>query len=130
LRSKDNLVNRILQGSTDNQIQSGTKSVLELLDKFRTQSIEYGFRLTLVLIPVADQIRTAYPDNLYQATISSYARNVGIDYLDLLPSFQSHYERQGVLPTIPFDGHYNEVGQDLMAQVTLLHLENDQMICH
>ena len=120
--SKDNIINRILLGQTDDVLQGEIETTIELLEEFRSLSQLHGFRLTLAVIPVAAQINNEYQNQLYQTTLKSYAQEAHLDYLDLLQAFRKHYEQYNHSPVIAFDGHYDADGHSVMANSVFSHL--------
>jgi lysophospholipase L1-like esterase len=127
--SKDNAINKLLSGQADDALQSEIETTIELLDEFRNLSQLHGFRLTLAVIPVAAQINNDYQNQLYQTTLKSYADEVHLDYLDLLPDFRKYYDQNNHLPVITFDGHYDADGQAVMAESVYNHLKEITEYC-
>ncbi|MDH3980386.1 MAG: hypothetical protein OEU91_07750 [Gammaproteobacteria bacterium] len=121
--SKDNSMNKILDGRTDDALQGKFDVTNGLLEEFRSLSDLHGFRLTLAVVPVAAQINNEYQKQLYQTTLESYANKVHLDYLDLLPAFRKYYEQHNHLPVIAFDGHYDADGHRVMADSVFNHLK-------
>jgi lysophospholipase L1-like esterase len=123
LDSKDNAINKLLSGQVDDALQGEIETTIELLDEFRSLSQLHGFRLTLAVIPVAAQINNEYQEQLYQTTLESYADEVHLDYLDLLPAFREYHEQYNHLPVIAFDGHYDADGHRVMANSVFNYLQ-------
>jgi lysophospholipase L1-like esterase len=120
--SKDNAINKLLSGQVDDALQVEIETTIKSLEEFRSLSQLHGFRLTLAVIPVAAQINNNYQYQLYQTTLKSYADEVHLDYLDLLPSFRKYHEQDNNFPVIAFDGHYDADGHRVMANSVFKHL--------
>ena len=129
-RSKYNKEYKILLGQKYGTLQDEIKATIELLNEFRSLSKLHGFRLTLVVVPVAAQITNEYPNQLYQTTLKNYADDVYLDYLDLLPAFKKYHEQDNHLPVIAFDGHYDAEGHRIMADSIFKHLEEITEHCN
>jgi hypothetical protein len=128
-RNRDDLVNRILRGETDDEVRERFRFAAEQLTRFHELSRRNEFRLTLFLIPVAAQIGSNFSGSVYPSKMIDQAKRMALDHHDLLPDFRAHYVPHGVLPVIPFDGHYDEVGHRIMAEATLRHLRDSKAGC-
>lgn len=121
--SDSNYINRMLLGELDDETRNNIENTVESMEKIRSLADEYGFRLTLAVIPVAAQVTQTFPDQLYQGTLEAYAANAGLDYVDLLPDLRLHHSQYQDAITIPFDGHYNSQGHRVMASSMLDYLD-------
>ncbi len=127
--NRDSFESRLLQGILDEDIKDKIQFVRDSLDELVQLSKVNEFAVTLVVIPVAAQARSVYPDELYQSTLKQYADENSLDMIDLLPALRAYYEQHGSIPVIPFDGHYNSEGHELFADALVKQLLRSESLC-
>ncbi|ABK43597.1 lipolytic enzyme, G-D-S-L family [Magnetococcus marinus MC-1] len=120
---------KILRGATDKESEQRRAMVVSYLVQFKQLAQQQGFRFTLVIIPAAVQITHTFTPATYQAFLKAQAQRLGIAVVDLLPAFQADYQQRGQRPILPFDGHYNVRGQQLMAQQVMAYLQEQAPPC-
>jgi hypothetical protein len=118
---RDNFEQRILEGHIEEATVAGVK---EYFEQFRRFTLDNAISLTVVVIPHPGQIASQFPNNKYQPTAQALSADLGLQLVDLLPQFKSYYERTRTTPVIPFDGHYNEEGQRVIASGVIQHLKD------
>jgi lysophospholipase L1-like esterase len=118
---RDNFEQRILEGHIEGATVAGVK---EYFEQFRRFTLDNAISLTVVVIPHPGQIASQFPNNKYQPTAQALSADLGLQLVDLLPQFKSYYERTRTTPIIPFDGHYNEEGQRVIASGVVQHLQD------
>ena len=123
--SRDSIAQQILAGRRSKEIDRLLDNAKDLLDKFRTLASSQGFRLTVVAIPFSGQINHSYENEMYQSVLRAYLSESDIEFQDLLPSFQMFYQENGRIPLLPFDGHYDTHGNEVMATA----IATDQIHC-
>ena len=121
--NSSNYINMMLLGELDDDTRKNIRDTLESIEEVRSLSEEHGFHLTLVVIPLTEQVTRIFPDQVYQATLKTFAENTGIDSVDLLPDLRAHYRQYNNSLYIPFDGHYNSQGHRVMASSIFAYLD-------
>ena len=61
------------------------------------------------------QINHPFKNEIYQSILQDYLGSKNVEFIDLLPSFQKDYQQYNRVPIIPFDGHYDAHGNEIMA---------------
>lgn len=113
-----------------------TKALLQMLDN---ETRKFGSRLHIVLIPSQMQVhdhiwnsqKDVYPEMLHSnwdvdkpvRDLADHLSRLGIPYTDLLPGFRRHSDMTGKELYLRSDGHLNEDGHELAAELILQDLE-------
>lgn len=113
--SGESIEQQILAGRRTEEIEQLIVDAKDYLDKFQALASSRDFLLTVVAIPVSSQINRSYENEMYQSILRSHLSERNIDFLDLLPSFQRDYRQNKRVPVLPFDGHYDIHGNEVMA---------------
>jgi lysophospholipase L1-like esterase len=121
LTAGDSLERRILNGDRSPEVNRAIDRTKAYLKEFADLARQRGAKFTLVVEPFAGQVEKDMPGNRFQPELESFAKENGIDYLDLLPALVEAY-RATEVPTIPFDGHYSAEAQKLMGVVSARHI--------
>ncbi len=113
--SGESIEQQILAGRHTERIDRLIVDAKYYLDKFQALASARGFHLTVVAIPVSSQINRSYENEMYQSTLRTHLNERGIEFINLLPSFQRDYRQNKRVPLLPFDGHYDIHGNEVMA---------------
>ena len=116
ISNSNNLENKILIGLESNETKDAAQFVENSLGEFARLANKYNFTATLAVIPVAAQLVNDYPNQKYQAFLKRYAIQYSLDFVDLLPMLRKYYEQSGKIPVIPYDGHYDSEGHEVMGE--------------
>ena len=114
-RYRGNIEEIVLTGADDVKVDHRVAVAQEYLQHFATLLREKNISFTLVVVPVAAQIARVYPTNKYQSVLNRFSKKWNIDYVDLLPALRKYYRTERRIPVIPFDGHYDRDGHQIMA---------------
>lgn len=97
--------------------------------EFKSYADSIGARLLFVIIPQMQQVYGPFPPGVndgrgyYNLRLSALFESRGIEYLDLLPAFRAHAERNpGARLYWKEDHHINPAGNRLAAEEILLKL--------
>ena len=126
---KSNYINKILVGELDDDMRNNVEYTIKSLQEIRLLLEKHGVRLTLAVIPLATQVTKIYPDQIYQPILKEYALNSEIDFVDLLQDLRSYHRQYQNSLVIPFDGHYNDQGNKVMAN-TIFNYLGALGLCH
>jgi hypothetical protein len=88
----------------------------EHLGRYRELCTELGARPIFALVPDSASICGDHPSRAFALRAGSVAKGLGIEVIDLLPSLQELYGRTRRLPILPFDGHYTDEANRVMAR--------------
>lgn len=120
----------------------------KVFSELSATSAGMGARLGTIIIPAREQAHQYYYQAAYQKLSSRYGVSLaridwnyaqpnqvlgrlfeqnGIPYLDLLPPFRTH-DAQGTMLYFKEDGHFNQVGHNLTAELTCQWLADQQLI--
>ena len=86
-----------------------------------------GAKFTLMSVPSKAELlsaQTAFPDGSFADKADRWARQNGIDFVDLRPAFRSYVAEQngdGAHPFFKEDIHFNEIGNALVAKEIQKH---------
>lgn len=111
VRYRDGLENRLLRGEVGE-----VGWVVRELEKLVMLGRELAVPVTVVPIPAAVQLRVAFPRERYQSFLRESAAGLGLGYFDPLPDMARAYREGGEWPVIPYDGHYDGVGQRWLGE--------------
>ena len=93
-----------------------------ILEKLRDYVVGKGSKLLIVFIPSKREVEELDDSVPYQTEIIKLCQHLGIEHLDLGPTFKSTwfrtYYRKG--------GHWNSRGHELAARVLYDYLKRDQ----
>jgi hypothetical protein len=86
-----------------------------------------GAKFTLMSVPSKVELlgaHTAFPDGSFADKVAGWARQNGIDFIDLRPAFRSYVAQRngdGASPFFEQDIHFNEIGNALVAKEIQKH---------
>lgn len=107
---------RLLRGEHDPGLDAKVEEIAGYMHEFHELSKANEFAFRLIATPVAEQINHQYPHARYQSELKKMADRDGIPFLDMLPAFDADYLLTGSRHQIPFDGHPDARGNEIMAQ--------------
>jgi len=93
-------------GQIADETPAGLERLAGYLDRFVALGRAQGFRPLFLTIPGAEQIPAANADRSPDREARALAAERGIPTLDLYQPLRALFEREGALPTVPYDGHY------------------------
>ena len=106
-KQRNSFIAKVLRGEHDYHVEKQLSDVKTQIDALVVQAQQHHFQLSLVLFPIPSQVSDVEADLSYQSTIHDIAKNQGITFFSLLSPLRSLYQRTGILPVAPFDGHYD-----------------------
>ena len=106
---------QILTGRRTEEIDRLVAVTKKSLDEIQALSSAQGIRLTVVAVPHRSQVKRSYENEMYQSVLRAHSNEKGIEFFDLLPALRSDYRRNQRVPVLPFDGHYDAHGNEVMA---------------
>ncbi len=129
-----NKILRSLQGSSlqackDDPCKAGLeisdealKRTENYLEKFKKLADDKKIRFVVLVLPSKNQINAPSNSN---SVIDTFLSGKRIDYLDLLPAFQSWAKiNSGALTYFPLDGHPNANGHKIIADALIQYLKS------
>ncbi len=120
--ARDDYRSRMLNGTTDPDIGDKISRVSYFIIKFKELLDGNKLQGLIAVVPYSLQITRDFPNEIYQSTISTIAKQTGLDYVDLLPAFKRDYAATRRVPTIPYDGHYDSGGHGIICDALYDHL--------
>ena len=109
---------RNLQGQ-DRELETFTRYALEQL---KALSAEHGFQLLFVMDGVREAVYAgkdakAYDIGKLNGLMARLTRELDLSFVDLHAAFVQDWQKQGTRFEFPFDWHWNELGNDIVASV-------------
>jgi hypothetical protein len=109
---------RNLQGQ-DREIEKFTRHALEQL---KALSIEHGFQLLFAMDGVREAIYAGKDARTYEvgklnALMARLTGELDLPFVDLQAAFVQDWRKHGTRLEFPFDWHWNELGNDIVATV-------------
>lgn len=109
---------RNLQGQ-DRELETFTRYALEQL---KALSAEHGFQLLFVMDGVREAVYAgkdakAYDIGKLNGLMARLTRELDLPFVDLHAAFVQDWQKQGTRFEFPFDWHWNELGNDIVASV-------------
>ena len=129
--------------TTNGSVATGIELTRLLLERIRSIGTQHGARVTLVLLPLAVQLSDERFATFARATSGStrgleinkpqrllrrVGDRVGIDVIDLLPGFREWTAGSGGGLYLERDGHWNEPGHRLAAEIVARELINRHLV--
>jgi lysophospholipase L1-like esterase len=114
-RGRNTTENRLLRGEDNAEIEKKIAEIGGYIHEFSEMSKTHAFAFDLVAIPAAAQIDHRYPAARYPSMLLEFVYRDGFPFLDLLPAFDSDYQVTKKRHQIPFDGHFDAGGNEIMA---------------
>jgi lysophospholipase L1-like esterase len=106
----------VLEGRETERVRTGWEHVEAALHRLAVVSKTTGFRTLIVAFPLPLALERSFPRSEYPSRLRDIARNEGLPFLDLEPSFKAAYHGHDSL-FIPYDAdHPNAAGHDLAAR--------------
>jgi len=106
----------VLEGGTTRRVREGWERVDWAVHRLAGLGEKTGFRTLVVAFPIPLALETSYPMSDYPAHLERIARQDGLPFLDLEPSFRAAYRGHESL-FLPYDAdHPNAAGHDLAAR--------------
>jgi GDSL-like Lipase/Acylhydrolase family len=114
---------RNLQGQ-EREIEKFTRYTLAQLQAL---SAEHGFRLLFVMDGVREAIYAGKPPQAYEigklnTLMAGLTRELALPFVDLHAAFAQDWKQHRTRLEFPFDWHWNELGNDIVATVIADHL--------
>jgi hypothetical protein len=119
---RDATENKLLRGEVDRITGGKIAEIGGYVREFVELSKAYKFNFTLVVVPHSRQINNGFPQARYQSEVANISKQYGVSFLDLLPYFDHDYRDKKIRHEIPFDGHYDEKGNEIMAGAVASYL--------
>lgn len=125
------------------EIEYGFNLTEQLIGRLQSQVADAGSKLVVVLLPIVYQLSdTTFTQfvaragvaaeqmdaMLPQQRIREAAARHGVPVIDLLPAFRAAVERDKAQLYIEWDGHWNEAGHRLAAEVVVHELVNSEIL--
>jgi lysophospholipase L1-like esterase len=126
---RDGTEKKLLNGEKEVSLDRKISEIGGYIHEFGELAETHWFSFVLVAIPAAVQIGGCYPRARYQSELERFADHDKTPFLDLLPSFDRDYQITGSRHQIPFDGHYDGRGNELMADTVGEYLTNNGSGC-
>ena len=111
----------ILEGRNLPALERAWSDAGKLLRDFVELSKQKKFRPVLLVLPIEHQLENSYLNVGYQNLVLEKARLLSLETVDLLPTFQKHYNGFTSL-FIPYDGRPNEMAHAIIAEQLLQKL--------
>src|SRR5262249_26780155 len=109
------LRSEILEGRMTETVSDGWRRVENSLELLENDSRLHRFKVLVVAFPMLPSLESPYPRSSYPARLSTICAKLGLDMLDLEPTFRKHYRGRESL-FLPYDpDHPNATGHALAA---------------
>jgi hypothetical protein len=96
--------------------ENGFELLEARLEEFKAACADLGAKPVLVVIPRSSSILGDGQAAERALQVQAAARRHEISVIDLLPSLKSQYQEVRYLPILPYDGHYQGIANQRMAQ--------------
>jgi hypothetical protein len=98
-------------------IRIGLAMVEGQLRRLTQLAAERGFRVGVAIIPFPGILLAEDPDLSIEERLAAITRSLALPTIDLRPSLAG-LTGNGPLPVVPYDGHYDETANGVMAEET------------
>ena len=92
------------------------------LERFQALAERDGLRVLFAIVPDANGFLGPHQSVEVSAQAEAIAASRGMELCELAPSLAALVEREGSLPVLPYDGHYNGAGNRALAEAVARHL--------
>jgi lysophospholipase L1-like esterase len=125
LRARNDMEFRLLRGEEDPSLDQRIEEIGGYIHEFNELAKTHKFAFRLIAMIVAVQIGGQYPHARYQSELRKFSDRDGIPFLDMLPAFERDSQITRSRHQIPFDGHPDTRGNEIMAETVA-----DDLVSH